>query len=56
MIGKVMRGRRAGGLLYYLYGPGRANEHVNRTSWRGGGIRPNWNRLSGRMAGGISGI
>ncbi|GIH68372.1 relaxase/mobilization nuclease domain-containing protein [Sphaerimonospora thailandensis] len=29
MIGKVMRGRRAGGLLYYLYGPGRANEHVN---------------------------
>ncbi|MEW9533623.1 relaxase/mobilization nuclease domain-containing protein [Microbispora sp. NPDC049125] len=29
MIGKVMRGRRVGGLLYYLYGPGRANEHVN---------------------------
>ncbi|MCT9934956.1 relaxase/mobilization nuclease domain-containing protein [Planotetraspora sp. A-T 1434] len=29
MIGKVMRGRRVAGLLYYLYGPGRANEHVN---------------------------
>jgi hypothetical protein len=29
MIGKVVRGRHAGGLLRYLYGPGRANEHVD---------------------------
>ncbi len=29
MIGKVIRGRHVGGLVYYLYGPGRANEHVN---------------------------
>ncbi|GII34980.1 relaxase/mobilization nuclease domain-containing protein [Planotetraspora mira] len=29
MIGKVLRGTRVEGLLYYLYGPGRANEHVN---------------------------
>ncbi|MBI4942123.1 MAG: relaxase [Actinobacteria bacterium] len=28
MIGKVMRGRKVGGLLRYLYGPGKANEHV----------------------------
>lgn len=28
MIGKVVRGNSAGGLLRYLYGPGRANEHV----------------------------
>ena len=29
MIGKVLRGRHAGRLLYYLYGPGRANEHAD---------------------------
>jgi len=29
VIGKAVRGRRAGGLLPYLYGPGRANEHVD---------------------------
>jgi hypothetical protein len=29
VIGKVLRGTRAGRLLYYLYGPGRANEHVD---------------------------
>ena len=27
MIAKVMRGRAVGGLLRYLYGPGRSNEH-----------------------------
>ncbi len=27
MIGKVLRGRRVGGLLRYLFGPGQANEH-----------------------------
>ena len=29
MIGKVIRGTHAGSLLCYLYGPGRANEHVD---------------------------
>jgi len=29
MIGKVLRGTNAGRLLYYLYGPGRANEHTD---------------------------
>ncbi len=29
VIGKVIRGTDAKRLLYYLYGPGRANEHVN---------------------------
>ena len=29
MIGKVTRGARVGGLLRYLYGPGKANEHTD---------------------------
>ena len=29
MIGKVTRGTDARRLLYYLYGPGKANEHTN---------------------------
>jgi hypothetical protein len=29
MIGKVVRESHAGGLLRYLYGPGRANEHID---------------------------
>src|ERR1700730_7124734 len=29
MIGKVLRGTNAGRLLYYLYGPGKANEHID---------------------------
>jgi hypothetical protein len=29
VIGKVVRGADAGRLLYYLFGPGRANEHVD---------------------------
>src|SRR5450432_1381314 len=29
VIGKVIRGTNAGRLLYYLYGPGRANEHTD---------------------------
>jgi len=29
VIGKVVRGNDVGGLLRYLYGPGRANEHTN---------------------------
>ncbi|GAA5056498.1 hypothetical protein GCM10023259_039410 [Thermocatellispora tengchongensis] len=42
MIGKVTRGGRVMGLLYYLYGPGRANEHVNphlAAGWRHPGCR-----------------
>jgi hypothetical protein len=38
MIGKVTRGSDIGGLLRYLYGPGKANEHTNPhlvASWRG---------------------
>src|SRR5450432_3071950 len=29
VIGKVIRGANAGGLLRYLYGPGKANEHTD---------------------------
>ncbi|GII96355.1 relaxase/mobilization nuclease domain-containing protein [Sinosporangium siamense] len=29
MIGKVLRGAKVSGLLRYLYGPGRANEHID---------------------------
>ena len=29
MIGKVLRGRNVRRLLYYLYGPGLANEHAD---------------------------
>ena len=29
MIGKVLRGTNAGRLLYYLYGPGKVNEHAD---------------------------
>jgi hypothetical protein len=29
VIGKVLRGTNAGGLLRYLYGPGKANEHTD---------------------------
>src|ERR1022692_4272466 len=29
VIGKVIRGTHAGRLLYYLYGPGKANEHID---------------------------
>ena|SRR6266568_1145240 len=29
LIGKVLRGTRVSGLIWYLYGPGRREEHVN---------------------------
>src|SRR5258708_33784836 len=29
VIGKVLRGTNAARLLYYLYGPGKANEHTD---------------------------
>ena len=37
MIGKVLRGQRPGGLLYYLFGPGRREEHADQhiiAGWR----------------------
>ena len=38
VIGRVYRGRKVGGLVRYLYGPGRHNEHENPhlvASWSG---------------------
>ena len=29
MIGKVLRGERPAGLIYYLYGPGKYEEHTD---------------------------
>jgi hypothetical protein len=29
VIGKVLRGKHVGRLMYYLYGPGRASEHID---------------------------
>lgn len=29
MIRKIVKGKRVGGLVRYLFGPGRANEHVD---------------------------
>ena len=45
MIGKVTRGRQVGGLLRYLFGPGRANEHTDAhlvATWDGdvSGLEP----------------
>ena len=62
MIGKVLRGTHAGRLLYYLYGPGRANEHTDPHLIAGfadpGGLEPgrrrdgsrDFRRLSGLLA------
>ena len=59
MIGKVLRGRNARRLLYYLYGPGRANEHTDPHLVAGFGDpseleperRPNGTRDFRRLAG-----
>jgi len=29
LIGKVLRGTRVAGLIWYLYGPGRHEEHID---------------------------
>ena len=51
MIGRVYRGAKVGGLVRYLYGPGRHNEHVDQrlvASWCGAdpqvlaAIEPEW--------------
>jgi hypothetical protein len=52
VIGKVMRGRGVGGLLRYLFGPGRCNEHVDAhlvAAWddNPGNLEPGW-RADGR--------
>jgi hypothetical protein len=55
VIGKVTRGSDVGGLLRYLYGPGRANEHTNPhlvASWRGD-ARPELDELRPTRAGGL---
>ena len=55
MIGKVTRGGDVGGLLRYLYGPGRANEHTNPhlvASWRGD-ARPQLDELEPTRVGGL---
>ncbi len=62
MIGKVLRGTNAARLLYYLYGPGKANEHTDphlvagfsdpadlEPERRPGGSR-NFRRLAGLLA------
>jgi hypothetical protein len=61
VIGKVLRGTNAGGLLRYLYGPGRANEHTDPhlvagfydpaelEPARGLGGSPNLRRLAGLL-------
>jgi hypothetical protein len=62
VIGKVLRGTNAGGLLRYLYGPGRANEHTDPhmvagfsdpedlEPERGPGGSPDLRRLAGLLA------
>ena len=52
MIGKVLRGQRLAGLLYYLFGPGRREEHTDPhivAGWRDPGeleppLRPDGRR------------
>src|ERR1035438_2774830 len=68
VIGKVLRGRNAGRLLYYLYGPGKANEHTDPHLVAGfsdpGELEPerrrdgsrDFRRLSGLLAQPIAGL
>lgn len=53
MIGKVLRGKQVGGLLRYLFGPGKANEHTDPhlvASWDGdpAGLEPRRHPDTGR--------
>jgi len=45
MIGKVVRGSNVAGLLAYLFGPGRANEHAEKAA---GDLRAGQGRLDGQ--------
>jgi hypothetical protein len=59
VIGKVLRGTNAGRLLYYLHGPGKANEHTDPHLVAGFGdpgelepdLRPGGSRDLGRLTG-----
>ena len=54
MIGKVLRGGRPDGLIRYLYGPGRHEEHTDPhivAAWRD----PGWSRRCAPVAAGTSG-
>ena len=59
MIGKVLRGQRPRGLLYYLFGPGRREEHTDPhivAGWRDPAeleppLRPDGRRDFRRLAG-----
>ncbi len=53
MIGKVTKGTEVGGLLRYLYGPCRANEHVDPIWSPSGTSRRTSSLISPPMAGGI---
>ncbi|MGH3219929.1 MAG: hypothetical protein ACRDPY_14710 [Streptosporangiaceae bacterium] len=55
MIGKVIRGANVRGLLYYLYGPGKENEHTDPRLVAGFGIRPSWSRTASVGGTGTSG-
>ncbi len=56
MIGKVSpRGARVAGLIYYLFGPGRAASTPTRTSSRAGVTRPNWSHRCATTATATSG-
>jgi hypothetical protein len=54
VIGKVLRGKNARRLLYYLYGPGPTSTPT-RTWSPGSAIRRNWNRSAARTGRGTSG-
>src|ERR1035438_7040400 len=62
VIGKVIRGSNAGGLLRYLYGPGKANEHTDPHLVAGFGdpqelepdLRPDGSRDLRRLSGLLS--
>ena len=45
MIGKISdpRGERVAGLIYYLFGPGRREEHTDPHLIADGATPPNWN-------------
>ena len=59
VIGKVLRGQRPGGLLYYLFGPGRREEHADQhiiAGWRDPAeleppLRPDYRRDFRRLTG-----
>jgi hypothetical protein len=56
MIGKVSpRGSRVAGLIWYLFGPGRNEEHTDPHLVAGWGTPPSWNRRCAMTAAATSG-